>query len=35
MNYYEILYIVNPKHGKEKISEIIHDINKHIEAKKH
>jgi small subunit ribosomal protein S6 len=35
MNYYEILYIVNPNYGKEKISEIIHDINKHIETKKH
>ena len=35
MNYYEILYIVNPNYGKEKISEIIHDINKHIGVKKH
>ena len=35
MNYYEILYIVNPNYGKEKISEIIHDINQHIETKKH
>ncbi len=35
MNYYEILYIVNPNYGKDKISEIIHDINQHIETKKH
>ncbi len=23
MNYYEVLYIVNPNYGKDKISEII------------
>tara|TARA_Y100001970_G_scaffold141848_1_gene174545 strand:+ start:2979 stop:3338 length:360 start_codon:yes stop_codon:yes gene_type:complete len=34
MNYYEVLYIVNPNYGKDKISEIINDINKHIESKK-
>ena len=35
MNYYEVLYIVNPNYGKDKISEIINDINTHIESKKH
>ncbi len=35
MNYYEILYIVSPNYGKDKISEIINDINTHIESKKH
>ena len=35
MNYYEILYVVNPNHGSDKISEIIGEVNKHIESKKH
>ena len=35
MNYYEVLYIVNPNYWKDKISEIINDINTHIESKKH
>ena len=35
MNYYEVLYIVNPNYGKDKISEIINDINTHIQSKKH
>jgi small subunit ribosomal protein S6 len=35
MNYYEILYVVNPNHGKDKISEIIGDVSSHIESKKH
>ena len=35
MNYYEILYVVNPNHGKDKISEIIGEVNNHIESKKH
>ena len=35
MNYYEVLYIVNPNYWKDKISEIINGINKHIESKKH
>ena len=35
MNYYEVLYIVNPNYGKDKISEIINGINTHIESKKH
>ena len=35
MNYYEVLYIVSPNYGKDKISEIINDINTHIESKKH
>jgi small subunit ribosomal protein S6 len=35
MNYYEILYVVNPNHGKDKISEIIGEVNSHIESKKH
>ena len=35
MNYYEILYVVNPNHGKDKISEIIGEVSSHIESKKH
>jgi|TARA_Y100000389_G_scaffold64102_1_gene60122 small subunit ribosomal protein S6 len=35
MNYYEILYVVNPNHGKDKISEIIGELSAHIESKKH
>tara|TARA_X000000368_G_scaffold200891_1_gene158573 strand:+ start:4402 stop:4764 length:363 start_codon:yes stop_codon:yes gene_type:complete len=35
MNYYEILYVVNPNHGSDKISEIIGEVSKHIEVNKH
>jgi len=35
MNYYEILYVVNPNHSADKISEIIGEVSKHIESKKH
>tara|TARA_X000000368_G_scaffold316166_1_gene253544 strand:- start:9031 stop:9396 length:366 start_codon:yes stop_codon:yes gene_type:complete len=35
MNYYEILYVVNPNHSSDKISEIIGEVSKHIESKKH
>ena len=35
MNYYEILYVVNPNHGQDKISEIIGEVSSHIESKKH
>jgi len=35
MNYYEILYVVNPNHSKDKISEIIGEVSNHIESKKH
>ena len=35
MNYYEILYVVNPNHDKDKISEIIGEVSSHIESKKH
>ena len=35
MNYYEILYVVNPNHSKDKISEIIGEVSSHIESKKH
>ena len=35
MNYYEILYVVNPNHSKDKISEIIGEVSQHIESKKH
>ena len=35
MNYYEILYVVNPNHGQDKISDIIGEVSSHIESKKH
>ena len=35
MNYYEILYVVNPNHSTDQISEIIGEVSKHIESKKH
>ena len=35
MNYYEILYVVNPNHSKDQISEVIGEVSKHIKSKKH
>ena len=35
MNYYEIVYVVNPNHSKDQVPEIIGEVSKHIESKKH
>ena len=35
MNYYEILYVINPNRSSDKISEIIGELSKHIKSKKH
>ena len=35
MNYYEVLYILNPNFGKEKIAGVMSEVSDFIEKKKH
>ncbi len=35
MNYYEVLYILNPNHSKEQISDVMSEVAEFVEKKKH
>lgn len=35
MNYYEVLYILNPNYSKEQISDVMSEVSEFVEKKKH
>ena len=35
MNYYEVLYILNPNSNKEQIAEVMSEVSGFVEKKKH
>ena len=35
MNYYEVLYILNPNYSKEQISGVMSEVSEFVEKKKH